>query len=157
MGRAWQGHGMGGKGSRKGGYSLPVPSQHEGPTAPGRNHLQRECEHQRGSTPAVSTTPEGPTSGSSPALTDLLVGAGGEALAAQCHAIALPCDVPDVRVHRHRLRLVQGQQADTVGHLPPAAPGQLPVLVSAPCPTPVLAPTLAPTPGRAHSTLLASA
>lgn len=96
-------------------------------------------------------------SGSSPALTDLLVGPGGEALAAQCHAIALPCDVPDMGVHWHCLRLVQGQQADTVGHLSPAAPSQTPMLVSAPCPTLVLAPTLAPTPGRAHSTLLASA
>lgn len=96
-------------------------------------------------------------SGCSPALTNLLVGPGGEALAAQRHAIALPCDVPDMGVHRHRLRLVQGQQADTVGHLPAAAPSQPPLLVSAPCPTPVLAPTLAPTPGREHSTLLASA
>lgn len=70
---------------------------------------------------------------SSPALTDLLVGPGGQALAAQCHAVALPRDVPHMGVHRHRLRLVQGQQADTVGHLPPAASSQPPVLVSAPC------------------------
>lgn len=105
----------------------------------------------------TSTIPEGPTSGPSPVLTDLLVGPGGEALAAQRHAVALPCDLPDVGVHWHRLCLVQGQQADAVGHLSPAAPSQPPMLVSAPCPTPVLAPTLAPTPGRAHSTLLASA
>lgn len=65
--------------------------------------------------------PVGPTSGSSPALTDLLVGPGGQAPAAQRHAVTLPCDAPDVGVHRHRLRLVQGHQADAVGNLPPGS------------------------------------
>lgn len=62
--------------------------------------------------PACTRAPQLPEE-----VADLLVGPGGEALATQCHTIALPCNVPDMGVHRHRLRLVQGQQAHTVGHL----------------------------------------
>lgn len=45
--------GVGGKGARKGGYSLPVPSRHEGPTGPGRSHLWREVNTSVGDTGTI--------------------------------------------------------------------------------------------------------
>jgi len=78
-----------------------------------------------------NAVPGGPASGPDPALTDLLVGARGQAPAAQRHAVPLLRDAPHVGVHRHRLRLVQGHQADAVGDLPwalPSAPAAGPAL-----------------------------